>query len=176
MEGGAGLLQGFHPGEQAFRVQLGDGDVLVGKLLAQLHGLLQIPLLALQGNQMPPHAVAHCVGAGEHEPNFVNGHIQLPQQPDPAEHQHVLFSIIPVAVFRVPPGTDQPLLLVEADVLFRDSRQGLDLVDFQTGHRLSDSYYKPSTRGKVKCFCIFLEKNFAPAGQTGNCDFVQRHS
>ena len=120
---------------------------------------------------MPPHAVAYRVGAGEHEPNFVDGYIQLPQQPDPAEHQHVLFSIIPVAVFRVSPGTDQPLLLVEADVLFLDSRQDLDLVDFHTGHRLSAYNINLPAGGKSSVFLYFWKKLFCARGTDGELRF-----
>ena len=86
---------------------------------------------------MAAHAVGHRVHTGEHLPNLLQRHAQLTHELDAPEGVHFAAAVIPVAVFAVAAGAQQPLRLVKADVLFGDAHQGLYLVDLQRRALLS---------------------------------------
>lgn len=93
----------------------------LGALRSQLR--LPLPQRRIQG-QLPPLQA----------PDGLQRQAQLTQQLDLAQGVRVLLRIIPVAVF-LPPGADQPLLLVKADVGPGHVQQRLQLADIH-GMRL----------------------------------------
>ena len=128
LEGGARLLQLFHLLQQGGGVQGLQPLLPVLQGLTQLDGLLQAVALPLQGDQVAAHPVGHRA-PGLHPPDFLQRYAQLAHQLDLPQDGHLCLAVVPVAVFAVAPGGQQPLLLIEADVLFGDAHLGLHLVD-----------------------------------------------
>ena len=161
----------FHPGhllQKRLGVQVLQPLPAVRQAAAQADGRLQVLPLPLQGDEMAAHPVPHRVGAPLHLADLLQGHPQLPQQLDPPQGLHLRLSVIPVAVLAVPPGGEQPLRLVKADVLSGDAHQGLHLVDLQAYHLTSVGRIHLPPGGRSRAF-----QNFCPGGGKFAPDVVQ---
>ena len=135
LKGRAALLHAFHLGQHRCSVQ--PLQALSLQLPAHGHRPGEIALLPLQRHQMPPHAVLQRLSAGNHPPDLLDGHAQLPQQFDLLQPPQLFLAVIPVAVFRIASGVQQPLLLIKADILFGNAHQRLYFIDFHGASPLS---------------------------------------
>ena len=123
---------------------------------------------------MAAHTVPHGVGAVLHLPDLLQRKAQLPKQLDPPQDLHLSLPIVPVTVLAVPPGGEQSLRLIKADVLPRDAHQGFHFIDFQgiTPHLWGQG--TPSTRGKVKRLSKFLYRGWEVGAGCGTITAMRR--
>ena len=106
---------------------------------------------------MAAHAVPYGVDARLHVSDLLQGDAQLAHELDLPQPLHVLLPVLPVAVLCVAPGGDEPLVLVEADILFCDAHLGLHFVDLHgLGPLSAFTVYLPPG-GRSRGFSSFLQ-------------------
>ena len=115
--------------QRLLHIQLFQRAVLLLKQRAETDCFLQVGAAAAQTFQLLAHALSQRALPFQHLPDLCQRHVQLAQQLDAAQALHIRLRVAAVAVARLPAGTDEPLLLVKADVLFGHADGGFHFVD-----------------------------------------------
>ena len=119
--------------EVVLRLQVGIACHLSRNGIAYAFCREQTLTLALQRRAALSHGGGKLQLAGLQPPDLVEREAEIPQQRDAQQRLQILLAV--VAVFILPPrGSEQPLLLVVADVRARQAAALFDLFDV---HRLS---------------------------------------
>ena len=99
------------------------------KQSAEVHCLVQIGAAGVQALQLSGHSLSQRTLSLQHLPDLGQRHIQFAQQFDAPQTLDIRLRVTAVAVAGLPPGADEPLFLIKADILFGHAYGGFHLVD-----------------------------------------------